>query len=45
MSENKQTCQIHYSHLEVDGTLREITDITLKILHENKTDGWRESPL
>ena len=36
MNQSKQTCQIHYSHLAVDGKLREITEVTLKTLHENK---------
>ena len=36
MIQSKQTCQIHYSHLAVDSKLREITEVTLKTLHENK---------
>ena len=36
MNQSKQTCQIHYSHLAVDGKLRKITEYRLKILHENK---------
>ena len=33
-NQSKKTCQIHYSHLAVDGKLR--TEVTLKTLHEYK---------
>ena len=36
MNQNKLTCQIHYNHLAVYGKLREITEVTLKTLHERK---------
>ena len=36
MIQSKQTSQIYYSHLVVDGKLRGITEVTLKTVHESK---------